>query len=111
MLFLFGTAYFVSLYYCFLAISISFVPDFFLFLLLLFFLQSLQGFVNKHLSKLSLEVADLDSQVLTCMSNMKAKVEKRECGYQNSVLQPVAKFVANSETLTRIHRFQKENMF
>ena len=27
------------------------------------FFKSLQGFVNKHLSKLNLEVADLDSQV------------------------------------------------
>lgn len=31
---------------------------------LLFFWQSLQVFVNKHLAKLSLEVVDIDSQVL-----------------------------------------------
>ncbi len=39
-----------------------------IFLWTCFFWQSLQSFVNKHLGKLSLEVADIDSQVwFTCM--------------------------------------------
>ena len=56
-------------------------------------LQSLQSFVNKHLSKLSLEVDNIDSQVLM---NYRAVIKGHEMGILPQLPQwmwPLATFV------------------